>query len=111
MYPSIKRLAQYFGIEKAKRIRAAMEGKPVVEGESTGVLWHTVRNPQLAALHRIDSVLGTFGVEYIPRGHNAKSPAISYCNTGDTYQTTIMLINGRFVIGAWGDIVERGNYD
>jgi hypothetical protein len=63
------------------------------------------------AMDAIDGFLGTHGVEYIPRGHNAKSPAIAYCNAGDTYGTTILLVNGRYRIGAWGDIVERGSYD
>jgi hypothetical protein len=51
-------------------------------------------------------------VETIPHGHNAKSPTIHYVNTGDTYRTTLMYVCGRgYVVGAWGDIVERGNYD
>ena len=51
------------------------------------------------------------GVEYIPAGHNAKSPSIEYVNTGDPYVTTIMWTGGRYKVGCWGDIVERGNYD
>lgn len=62
-------------------------------------------------LQRIDRILGTFGVEYIPAGRNAKSPAIYYCNAGDTYTTTVLKVNGRFIVGCWGDIVERGNYE
>lgn len=63
------------------------------------------------AMDIIDRILNTHGVEYIPQGHNAKSPAITYCNTGDTYGTTILYVNGRYRVGCWGDIVERGNYD
>ena len=55
--------------------------------------------------------LGTFGVEYIPEGHNMRSPAIEYLNAGDTYTDTLLYVNGRFRVGCWGDIVERGNYD
>jgi hypothetical protein len=55
--------------------------------------------------------LGTFGVEYIPEGHNKRSPAIDYLNAGDTYETTLLYVRGRFSVGCWGDIVERGNYD
>lgn len=55
--------------------------------------------------------LGTFGVEYIPQGHNRRSPEIEYLNAGDTYAATLLYVNGRFRVGCWGDIVERGNYD
>jgi hypothetical protein len=54
--------------------------------------------------------LGTFGVEYINKGSNRRSPAIDYLNTGDTYAVTLLYVNGRFRVGCWGDIVERGNY-
>lgn len=54
--------------------------------------------------------IGTFGVEYIERGSNQKSPAIDYLNAGDTYDETLMRVRGRFCVGCWGDIVERGNY-
>lgn len=54
--------------------------------------------------------LGTFGPEYIPQGHNRRSPAITYLNTGDCYEATILVIRGRFYVGCWGYIVERGNY-
>ena len=55
--------------------------------------------------------LGTFGVEGIQQGHNRRSPAIDYLNAGDTYTTTLMYVRGRFVVGDWGSIVERGAYD
>ena len=54
--------------------------------------------------------LGTFGVEYIERGRNQRSPAITYLNAGDTYEWTILYINGQFRVGCWGGIVEKGNY-
>ncbi len=96
-YPSIKKMTEYFGVEKAKKIRAIMEGpRKTVDG---------------TRMERIDMVLGTYGVEYIPEGHNSKSPPIVYCNTGESYGTTILRVNGQFTVGCWGDIVERGNYD
>jgi methylthioribose-1-phosphate isomerase len=63
------------------------------------------------AMEIINKTLGTHGIEYIPRGHNARSPAITYCNTGDSYGTTVLLVRGSYRIGAWADIVERGHYD
>lgn len=57
------------------------------------------------------AVLGTHGVEYIPAGRNSKSPSMLYLNTGETYGTTIIYSRRTYSIGAWGDRVERGNYD
>lgn len=63
-------------------------------------------------LTSIDYLIGTYGVEFIPKGHNERSPSIDYCNTGDSDGTTMMFISGRgYRVGCWGDIVERGNYD
>lgn len=53
---------------------------------------------------------GTFGVGHIAEGSNRRSPSIEYLNTGDPYELTVLYINGRFRVGCWGDIVERGNY-
>lgn len=100
-YPSVKAIQANFGQwlrdGEAQAIRCVMEGPKKVNGKTR--------------MEQIDRILETSGVEYTPRGHNAKSPAITYCNAGDTYSVTIMKINGRFRIGCWGDIVERGNYD
>ena len=59
----------------------------------------------------INNLLEMYGVEYTARGKNKKSPPIEYCNAGDTYNVTILFVNGRYRIGDWGSIVERGNYD
>ena len=61
-------------------------------------------------MQRIDEILQGYGVKYIPAGKGKRSPSITYVNMGDTYETTVMYVRGRFLIGAWGDIVERGNY-
>ncbi len=99
-YPSIKTLTAAFGAEKAKLIRAIIEGP---KRDAAGN----------RRLERIDEVLGNYGVEYIPRGHNTKSPALCYSNTGDPYTTTVMRVGPRHTwrVGCWGDIAERGNYD
>lgn len=97
-----------------------------IERELTSRYTHSYLSPRLAAkairetmerdsvniaMENINEILGLCGVECIPEGHNSKSPAIEYCNTGDTYDPTMMFINGSFRIGCWGDIVERGHYD
>ena len=66
---------------------------------------------QLVKLYACDTILRTFGVEGIGRGHNQKSPAIDYLNTGDTYASTLLWVRGAYRVGSWGDIVERGNYE
>lgn len=100
-YPSVKTLTDRLSIDrvKAKQIRAIM----------TGPRYEPVN--QETRLRRIDRVLGNCGVEHIRRGSNQKSPAICYSNTGDPYGQTVMKIEGRFVVGCWGDLVERGNYE
>lgn len=64
----------------------------------------------LLAVEATFTDLGTFGVEHTPAGNNRRSPAIDYLNTGDSYELTLMFINGRFRVGCWGDLVERGSY-
>jgi len=98
--PSIGTLMWILSIDrdKAKKIREIM-----------GLKYTSIRSN---AMSLIDEVLGTYGVEYIPAGHNNKSPSITYCNTGDAYKPTVMLLDDwKWAVGSWRDIVERGNYD
>lgn len=101
--PSIKTIATICDAQTAKTVRRLMEEfrDKCPDG----------RLRPIVTLNAISSALNLFGVESIPRGHNAHSPAIEYVNTGETYQPTVLWINGRFSIGDWGSIVERGNYD
>lgn len=62
-------------------------------------------------LNKIDIIMNGHGVERIEKGKNSKSPSIRYVNMGDTYDTTIMYVNGCYRVGDWGSIVERGNYE
>jgi hypothetical protein len=98
--PSVKALRAAFpelSAKQAREIKDIMRGPYRVDGKTR--------------LERIDVILGTHGVEHIAAGFNANSPAIYYCNTGDSYGTTILKIEGeRFRIGNWGDYVERGHY-
>jgi len=54
----------------------------------------------------IDSLLGTFGVEYLGV-HKRSGNHIYYCNAGDGYTSTVMFAGGRMYVGCWADIVER----
>ena len=64
-----------------------------------------VRDALLIAEARFVDI-GTFGVEYIPRGGNQRSPAIDYLNAGDAYDLTVLYVNGQFRAGDWGSYVE-----
>ena len=109
MIPSVKtimRLRYFDGApimrDDAKRIRDRMEQAQHESYFSNAAM----RN----ALIGIDRILRGCGVEWIEPGNNANSPGIDYVNMGDTYATTVMVIRGRFRVGCWGDVVERGNY-
>jgi hypothetical protein len=62
------------------------------------------------ALHALDSILGTYGVECLrlARDSEFEAPAYEYLNTGDTYGTTLIYSRrgDSLTIGSWGDIAE-----
>jgi hypothetical protein len=118
-YPSIKTLCQIADVtpEQAREIRAIMAGPGRVLVAYPGASdRHDARHVDgewkapLTRMERIDRVLGTFGVEHVDHGRNAKSPAFCYCNAGDPYTTTLLFVGGAFRVGNWGAYVERGNY-
>jgi hypothetical protein len=132
MLPSIKTLSLIAGIEHARELRAILEVATREELETileqgtndigdngpypvTRAWYRQCFNPlQLttAKLSIADEILGTHGVEYIPAGKGRKSPAVEYCNTGDSYALTLCYISGQgYRVTSWGDIVERGNYE
>ena len=99
--PSVKTLCELKDVtpEIARQMRAVMAGPKKVDG--------------LTRMQRLDALYGSCGVEYIPCGKGACSPAFYYCNAGDTYAPTIVKFAGTntFRVTTWGDIVERGNYE
>lgn len=92
-----------FSREQSEKMRALMES--FHEKNRRGGIRPVI------TMEKINAIIGGHGVEHIQRGHNARSPAIDYVNMGDTYDNTVMFVSGRFIVGCWGDIVERGNYD
>jgi hypothetical protein len=111
MIPSVKTIQQIrcggepLPVETARAVRAAME-----KAESCGYNFANPGRELRQALRDIDVLIGGCGVERIAAGDGQRSPAIAYVNLGDTYETTVMLIRGRFRIGSWGAVVESGNY-
>lgn len=64
-------------------------------------------------LHVLNSIAETYGVEYIAHEHDTFHTVygLDYLNTGDSYTKTIIYDHskGRYVVAAWGDIVEKDN--
>lgn len=68
-------------------------------------LWRTT-----VALHAINEVLGTHGVEGIgPPRSGDYAPSYEYLNAGDTYAGTLIYHRDgdRLFVGTWGDVVEK----
>lgn len=113
--PSLATIKRAFP-ETAHMIRKILTSEAAVRDNAAAIaLERQSYNPQSLMrlrLEALNAVMTGYGVEYIPHGHNAKSPAFYYINMGDTYNTTIVRFSdGRYRITTWGDIVERGNYD
>lgn len=114
MIPTPKTIAARLGVtmETARAVRRAMENHAAPFATDT--------------LERIGDILSAggcdnYGAELIPPGDGPRSPSIDYLNRGDTYDVTILYLDGvthggrstgggRWAVGSWGDIVERGRY-
>jgi hypothetical protein len=64
----------------------------------------------------LNTVLDTYGVEYLFKGSDGLRgnpegcndlPICTYMNTGDTYAATLLKYRGRWQVGCWGDIAEK----
>lgn len=100
--PSIKTIETRLKIDRV----VAKEVRRLLEKDCNGTYAY-------GTLRLVERALGyhllTHGVESIVS--LGKKPAILYLNTGDPYNTTVMNVGGRWVIGAWGDLVEKGGYE
>lgn len=129
-YPSIKTLTEQLGISKprAKYIRKLMKlevGDHQLPAATQQWLQQCHHTPSIetgrtasrreVAMHAIDAVLGTHGVEAVYLNWNRKwidnyhcDVAFTYCNTGQTYAATVLLGSSsqHFAVSSWGDRVE-----
>ena len=118
--PSIKTLDRAFP-GKGNVLRLLLDSESAVRSHPAAIALdgtayhpHTLATLRLAALN---SVAGTYGVEYCNRADNSMDdmhwrPTFEYLNTGDTYVPTIIrFADGRYIVASWGDIVERGGYE
>jgi hypothetical protein len=117
-YPSVKAIMGGLSIDRATalQVRGVLDGSinPIevsaAARERARLSYHQ-HSDYVLKLDAVSDLIGGYGVEYIPRGTNAKSPAIDYVNMGDTYTPTIIRLGPkRYRVQCWGDIVERGNY-
>ena len=132
--PSIKTLSIIAG-DRAKELRGVLEicrredlenrlglttgdfgSNGVTKYPVTAAWYRSCSSPPLcfgdAKLSIADEILGTHGIEHIPSGRGKRSPAITYCNAGDSYALTLMYVSGGgYRVGSWSDIVEGGEYD
>ena len=62
-------------------------------------------------LWTIDRLLECHGVECIQRQNVTQQVDLEYCNTGDTYASTVAYDHRKqkFVITSWGDFVEKND--
>lgn len=101
--PSLATLQTHLKVDRlgAVKIRKAMEKVQEVSPIESDYLHRRIHE----ALKVADEVLGTHGVE----GFTGEGGGLSYCNAGDTYAVTLIFDwkHFRFVVGCWGDIVER----
>jgi hypothetical protein len=111
--PSVKVLESAFPT-KGRTLRRLLTNEQAVREHYAAI--HRVNDcyhdPSLADLRMtaINAEIECFGVEYV-QGRGA-SMSFEYCNTGDAYGTTIIRFSdGRYRVGDWGTIVERGNYE
>ena len=112
--PSLKTLESAFP-GKGKTLRWLLTNEAAVWQHPAVIAlvsqcYHT---PKLAHARMValNAELECFGVEYVQGNYTQRSPSFEYCNTGDTYGTTIIrFTDGRYRVGDWGTIVERGNY-
>jgi hypothetical protein len=60
---------------------------------------------------KLDQLCDTFGIEGISEVSlqypDSDEIEFDYLNVGDTYQTTIIFIDGKTTLGSWGDMLEE----
>ncbi len=115
--PSLKTLETAFP-GKGKALRKLLTSTTAVMAHPAAIKRNQEchGNPSLSDLRMtaLNVELETYGVEHVhsaSAGVHCNSRCFDYCNAGDTYTTTIIRFDdGRYRVGDWGTIVERGNY-
>lgn len=97
----------HISMRHAASIAALMTIKDVTEDDAKEIrhIWRTVTNRR-EARDAINNVLRTHGVEYLGV-HRRTADHVYYCNTGETYATTVIFSGLRMRVACWGDMVEK----
>jgi len=69
-------------------------------------VFSSTRHARTAPCIAIDSLLGTYGVEFLGESHRT-GENVYYCNAGDTYDTTVIFNGPSMRVGCWGDLIEH----
>lgn len=92
---------------RAATVDALMQIKDVTKEDALKIrsIWKTTKSRQ-EAREEIDKVLRTYGVEYLGQ-HKRTGRAVYYCNTGESYASTLVFIGPSLYVGCWADYVEK----
>ena len=113
-FPSIKTLeTATMDKSKAKELRELLKGErktrdyksvQQLESQCFNSPDHVYR-----LMTACNEIMEGFGLEVVSKDGNA---VYEYVNLGDTYTTTLIrhIPSGRYIVGSWGDIVEKGEY-
>jgi hypothetical protein len=101
MIPSLKELQRikHMPSENASRVRKELQA-----------VQHLSHEKKLEGLRACNGLVNGCGVEYQKKGNNKKSPEFWFINQGKTYDDTLVLVDGRFVVASLGYYAERGDY-
>lgn len=92
---------------RAATVDALMQIKDVTKEDALKIrhIWKTTKSRSTARAE-IDKVLRTYGVEYLGQ-HRRTGRDIYYCNTGESYATTVVFVGPSLYVCCWADYVEK----
>lgn len=96
-----------------ERLRAVIEAKCPATADYVRGMYGNPYDSHMwrvtVALHAMDKILGTCGVEGLGGGNAFNAPPYEYLNAGDPYVATLIYTRATDTIrvGSWGDIAER----
>lgn len=117
--PSVKTLESAFPT-KGKTLRRLLQSSQAVREHPAAIDFERQCYSEpplyLLRLYALNAETESFGIEH---AHHASCDqcgrcdrrCFDYLNSGDTYATTIIRFNdGRYRVGDWGTVAERGSY-
>ena len=123
-YPSVKTIKSIEWLDKVGDPNAiAKTIRKVLEFDHCGLMEHLGSNLNISIPHYVEHyslielklwginhVLQTHGVESI-QGDSYRYPDFSYCNTGETYASTVCYdyTRDKFIVTSYADWIERND--